>query len=98
MSLYTDFRKSIRFEQKSTIMISDEGSDYISYAQMFNFSSGGLYFESDVAFKPGTKIQIQFKQPPFQLGPKFLSSAVSWCQELNDHDSDYTYGVGVKFN
>jgi hypothetical protein len=65
---------------------------------MFNFSSGGLYFESDVAFKPGTKIQIQFDHPPFQSGPKFLSSAVSGCQELTDHDSDYTYGAGVKFN
>ena len=97
MASNTDFRKSVRFEHKSTIMISDDGSDYISYAQMLNFSSGGLYFESDVSFKPDTKIQIQFDRPPFQSGPKTLSSVVRWNRELTDFDSDYYYGIGVKF-
>ncbi len=92
-----DYRKSIRFEHKSIVMLADEHLEYFSYAQMFNFSGGGLYFESDVAYKPGTKIQIQFDNPPFQSGPKTLSSVVRWCRELTDYDSDYTYGVGVKF-
>ena len=91
----TEHRKSIRFEHKSTIMLSDEHSEYFSYAQMFNFSGGGLYFGSDVAYKQGTKVRIQFDNPPFQSGPKTLSSVVRWCRELTD--SDYTFGVGVKF-
>ena len=93
----TDFRKSIRFEDKSTVMIADEHSDYFSYAQMSNFSSGGLYFESDIAFKQGITIQIQFDRPPFQSGPKTLRSVVRWCRELTDFDSDYYYGIGAKF-
>ena len=93
----TDFRKSIRFEHKSTVMLADEHSDYFSYAQMFNIRSGGLYFESDVALKRETKIQIQFDNPPFRSGPKTLSSIVRWCRELTDYDSDYNYGIGVKF-
>ena len=93
----TDFRKSIRFEHKSTVMIADEHSDYFSYAQISNFSSGGLYFESDIAFKQGTTIQIQFDRPPFQSGPKTLRSVVRWCRELTDFDSDYYYGIGAKF-
>ena len=44
-----DHRKSKRFEDKSTVMLSDEHSEYFSYAQMFNFSGGGLYLKSDVA-------------------------------------------------
>ena len=90
-------RKSIRFEHKSTVMLSDEHSEYFSYAQTLNFSGGGLYFKSDVAYKPGTKIQIQFDNPPFQSGPKTLSSVVIWFRELTDYDSDYTYGIGVKY-
>jgi hypothetical protein len=78
-------------------MLADEHSDYFSYAQMFNISSGGLYFESDVALKRETKIQIQFDNPPFRSGPKTLSSVVRWCRELTDYDSDYNYGIGVKF-
>ena len=93
----TDFRKSIRFEHKSTVMLADEHSDYFSYAQMYNISSGGLYFESDVALKPGTKIQIRFDDPPFRTGPSVLKSVVSWCRELPYDDSDYAFGVGVRF-
>jgi Tfp pilus assembly protein PilZ len=90
-----DHRKSIRFEHNSTVMLSDEHSEYFSYAQMFNFRGGGLYFKSDVFYKQGTKIRIQFDNPPFQSGPKTLSSVVRWCRESTD--SDYTFGVGVKF-
>ena len=93
----TDFRKSIRFDHKSTVMLAGEHSDYFSYAQMFNISSGGLYFESDVDFKQGTKIQIQFERPPIKSGSKTLSSVVRWCRELTDYNSDYNYGIGVKF-
>jgi len=93
----TDYRKSIRFEQKSTVMLSDEHSEYFSYAQMFNFRGDGLYFKCDVAYKQGTKIRIQFDNSPFQSGPKILNSVVRWCRELTDYDSDYTFGVGVKF-
>ncbi len=42
-------------------------------------------------------VRIQFDNPPFQSGPKTLSSVVRWCRELTDYDSDYTFGVGVKF-
>ena len=92
-----DFRKNTRFEHKSTVMLADEHWDYFSYAQMVNFSGSGLYYKSDVAYKPGAKIRIQFDNPPFQSGPKTLSSVVRWCRELTDYDSDYTYGVGVEF-
>jgi hypothetical protein len=55
---------------------------------MFNISGGGLYFESDNAFKIGAKIQIQFEKPPIRSGPKTLSSVVRWCRELIDFDFD----------
>lgn len=97
MTTYPDYRKSIRFERKSAIMLTDEHLKYSLFAQMINFCVGGLYFESDVALKRGTKIQIQFNNPPFKLGPKTLRSVVRWCRELTAYDTDYTYGVGVKF-
>ena len=42
-----DHRKSLRFEHKSTVMLSEGQSAYFSYAKMFNFSGGGLHFKSD---------------------------------------------------
>ena len=47
----TDFRKSIRFEHQSTVKLTDNNSDYFAYVRMLDFSSGGLYFLSDIAFK-----------------------------------------------
>ena len=92
-----EHRKSIRFEHRSTIILADEHFEYFTYAQVFNFSGGGLYFKSDVAYKPGTKVRIQLDDSPFRSGPKTLSSVVRWCRELTEYDSDYTFGVGVKF-
>ena len=92
-----DYRKGIRFEHKSAIMLTDEHLEYSFFAQMINFCVGGLYFESDVALKRETKIQIQFDNPPFRSSPKALSSVVRWSRKLTDYDTDYTYGVGVKF-
>ena len=51
-------------------MPTDEQSTYFSNGQMFNFSRDGLYFKLDFAFKPGTKIQIRFDNPPFRAGLK----------------------------
>ena len=92
-----DYRKSSRFEHRSTVMLANEHSEYFSYAQMRNFSDGGLYFESDNALKPGTKIRIRFDHLPFQSGPGILKSVVSWCRELPYDDSRYAFGVGVRF-
>ena len=92
-----DYRKNIRFEHKSVIMLADKHSGYFASAQMINFGGGGLYFESDVNFSVGTNLQIRFAYPPFQPGPKILRSIVRWCRELTDFNADYTYGVGVKF-
>ena len=97
MASSRDHRKNKRFEHKSIVMLANEHAEYFSYAKMYNFSGGGLYLESDVALKPGTKIQIQFDRPPFQSGPKVLSSVVIWCREVADYNSDYTYRIGVKF-
>jgi hypothetical protein len=46
-----DFRITLRFEYKSLVTLADEHSEYFSYAQMFNFSGGGLYFELESLFE-----------------------------------------------
>jgi hypothetical protein len=92
-----DYRKNMRYEHKSTILLANEHLEDFCYAQMFNFSGGGLYFESDFAFRPGSKIQIRFDRPPFRSAPKTLSSVVSWYRELPYDDSEYAFGIGAKF-
>lgn len=51
-----DYHKSLSFEHKFIVMLTDENSKYFSYAQRFNFSGGGLYFRLDAACKWDPKI------------------------------------------
>ena len=58
-----DYHKSLSFEHKFTVMLTDEHSKYFSYAQMFNFSDSGLYFRLDAAYKWDSTIQIDSDSP-----------------------------------
>jgi endogenous inhibitor of DNA gyrase (YacG/DUF329 family) len=79
------------------VILEDANSGYWSYAQTKDLSNDGMLLESEVAFKPGTKINIKFDTQPFKSAPKIYSSVVRWCKEVADEESSHTYGIGVKF-
>ena len=90
-------RKAKRFNYRDTIMFTDESSRYYCYARVVNVSGEGMYFESEIAMKPGQEIAIQFNNPPFKSVPKKCRAIVRWCEFLSDDVSDGTFGVGVKY-
>jgi len=96
-SAATGFRKNKRFLHRATVILEDANSGYWSYAQTKDLSNDGMLLESEVAFKPGTKINIKFDTQPFKSAPKTYSSVVRWCKEVADEESSHTYGIGVKF-
>ncbi|UCE52728.1 MAG: PilZ domain-containing protein [Desulfobacterales bacterium] len=93
----TDFRKGKRFDHRSTVMLEDDHSEYFSYAQMYNFSGDGMYFESDVSFRPGTQLTIKLDRPIFRAASKNYHAKVQWCKQIGDTSLQYSYGIGVKF-
>jgi hypothetical protein len=97
LSAATGFRKSRRYRHKATVILEEARSGAWSYAQTKDFSNDGMLLESEVAFKPGTRINIKFDSQPFKSTAKIYKSTVKWCKELADEDSILTYGVGVKF-
>ena len=97
LSAATGFRKSKRYWHKATVILEDTRSGAWSYAQTKDFSHDGMLLESEVAFKPGTRINIKFDSPPFKSTLKTYRSTVRWCKELADEDSVLTYGIGIKF-
>ena len=94
-----DYRKSGRFKSKGTAIIEIPATGHWFYAQMKNFSAGGMYFETEAAIKPKTTIKIKFDKPLFLSEQKSYTSTVRWCKALDD-DSHVlsSYGLGVKFN
>ena len=94
-----DSRKSGRFKSIGTAIIEIPATGHWFYAQMKNFSAGGMYFETEAAIQPKTTIKIQFDKPLFLSEQKSYTSTVRWCKALDD-DSHVlsSYGLGVKFN
>ena len=65
---------------------------------MQNLSKGGMYFETEIAIKPGTRITIKFDKPIFRSASMIYASIVRWCKGLTDDRGIInTYGFGVKF-
>jgi hypothetical protein len=93
----TDFRKDQRFIYKDTVMLESPGSGNWCYAQSINISREGMFFESEIPFKAGTRIIVQFNHAPFEKTQKIYPSVVRWCKELEYADAVSSYGVGVKF-
>jgi hypothetical protein len=103
-----NFRKDRRFKTKVTAVIEVPASGHWVYAEMTDFSSQGLCFETEAAIKPGTMIRVKFDkslvssrldksiQTLFDNGYKTYSSRVKWCKHLDDDQSVSSFGIGVE--
>jgi hypothetical protein len=96
-SAATGFRKNKRFLHRVTVIIEDANSGVLSYAQTRDLSDDGMLLESEVAFKPGTKLNIKIDTQPFKSAPRTYSSVVRWCKEIADEKFKHNFGIGVKF-
>ena len=94
-----EYRKSGRFKSNGTAIIEIPATGHWFYAQMKNFSAGGMYFETEAAIRPKTTIKIKFDKPLFLSKQKNYTSTVKWCKALDDDNRVFPgYGLGVKFN
>ena len=92
-----DQRASQRFAHEAAVVIENCDAATRTQGRMYNYSSGGLYFESDDAYQPGTKVRIGFEKPGSPLGFDHLIASVKWCKEISAAVVLYDYGIGVEF-
>ena len=98
MELYTDIRDKKRFNCNAEVSHDNLLPDFYYPAKMYNFSKGGLYFESDQRLYIGDYINFRVKYPAqpsgnathYQFGIEIL-----WRQEAQH--SALKYGYGSKF-
>lgn len=63
-----DQRTSQRLVYEAALKIENCDSGTYAYGRMYNYGAGGIYFESDVAFQPGTQVRIDIENPGNGLG------------------------------
>ena len=84
MSPAAEQRDTTRVKHKARILLENFPSGAHYKAKMYNYSRGGLYFESDYA--------------PYDFGPDLYRAKVRWRKELSGQESKYAFGVGVKYH
>jgi hypothetical protein len=90
-------RESKRIDYKSAIMHNTNPPDFFYSGKMYNFSKGGLYFESNEDLLKGDEISVSIKEPPEQLTNKseqYIDVKIMWAKDLQD--SSYQVGYGAK--
>ncbi len=90
-------RESKRIDYKSAIMHNTYPPDFFYSGTMYNFSKGGLYFESNEDLLKGDEISVSIKEPPEQLTNKseqYIDVKIMWAKDLQD--SSYQVGYGAK--
>jgi len=97
MDLNPELRDKKRFKYKADIFYENFLPGIIYIAKMYNFSNGGLYFESDQRHNKGDYINIAIKSSSHSSGNDILYQfgvEIVWRKDL--HDSSFNYGYGVK--
>jgi hypothetical protein len=93
-----NYRKSKRIKSKGIAILEIPFSGHWLYAQIRNFSHAGMYVETEVAIRPGTKINVKLDQPLFYSDQKSYNSIIQWCKELHSNNPSFSnYGLGVRF-
>jgi Tfp pilus assembly protein PilZ len=91
-------RRYKRFKYE-TLMSHDVSINNIVHpGKMYNFSKGGLYFESDQKIYPGEDIYVALgihADSPGKDTQLLFEVKIIWHQELQD--SSFSYGYGGKF-
>lgn len=89
-------RKSERINYKSAIMHNTNPPDFFYSGTMYNFSSGGVYFESNEDLLQGDVISISIKEPPAQLPIKsgqYFDVIIRWARDLQEAHYQVGYGA-----
>ncbi len=97
-SLGHDFRSSRRYQVKATAVLESPVTGHWFYADVKNFSAGGICLELDAFINPGTRVLIKLDRPLFEPDRVNYDSIIRWCKVLDVEDkSSSTHGMGAQF-
>jgi hypothetical protein len=87
--------KRLTYDAPVTIENCDTGEYF--YGRMYNYSLGGMYFETDYPLQPGTEIRVAIRKSANGPGFEHFRAKVRWCEEISEAVVLYDYAVGVQY-
>ena len=92
----TDSRRSRRYIRSVVVMLEKPWSEILGYAELYNFSAGGMMLRSNFAIRPGEIIRVRLNKPLYTSASNLMTSKVVWCRDLDDQDDTVTrFNIGV---
>ena len=92
-----ELRKSKRYEHVSTVMIESFQAGIFGYAQMNNYSAGGMSIRSDFPISPGALLKIRLEKPLYASVSDVVDSRVIWCKEIeDDSEMNSRFAIGMR--
>jgi len=90
-------RDCARFYHEAPVVIEKCGTGLFFEAMMYNYSLHGIYFESDLALVPGTRLNLWLSDLPEDSLPDITSAEVRWNEEIYGAVVLYNYATGIKY-
>ena len=87
--------KRLTYEAPVTIENCDTGEYF--YGRMYNYSLGGMYFETDYPLPQGAEIRVAIRSSKEGPGFDHFRASVKWCTEISEAVVLYNYSVGVQY-
>ena len=90
-------RECSRFANEIPIVFNNCNAKKYNVARLYNSSSSGIYFESDIPIRPGTKIYVKNSNSNSFSGLDFCHVEVVWCEEIHDAAFFSRFGIGARY-
>jgi Tfp pilus assembly protein PilZ len=91
-------RNQARFKHVSSVTYEDLERGIYAASKMYDYSKGGLYFESDLELQVGERIFIGIENSPYadETGVYECYHALIKWRKMTEH-SIYRYGYGIQY-
>ena len=91
-----ELRRSRRYVQVATVMLESSQAGIFGYAQMNNYSAGGMLIRADFPLRLGTLIKIRLEKPLYASVSDVVESRVVWCKPLEEESGAQSrFGIGM---
>ena len=89
-------RHKTRFPHEVPVTLENEEIGLLHGVRMYNYSSTGIYFETNFYLQPGTDLYIGIKSSPFVNDSDVYEcyrAVIKWRKFLEESSFDYGYGL-----
>jgi len=91
-----ELRKGRRYERPAVVLIERANSGPLGYAEMHNFSAGGMMLLSEFFVKPGEIVRVKTDKPLHSSVTTTMTGRVIWCHNMEpEEEASSPFGIGL---